>query len=60
MKTQFIAHLRKKDRKQQHLWEHLEEVSELAGLFAEKIGLKECGALIGLLHDFGKASKEFE
>ena len=60
MKTQFIAHLRKKDRKQQHLWEHLEEVSDLAGRFADKVGLKECGELIGLLHDLGKASGEFQ
>jgi hypothetical protein len=33
MKDQFIAHLRKKDGKQQQLWEHLEEVSEIAGRF---------------------------
>jgi len=60
MKTQFIAHLRKKDGKRQHLWEHLEEVSEFTGRFAEKVGLTECGELIGLLHDLGKARKEFQ
>lgn len=60
MKSQFIAHLRKKDREQQFLWTHLEEVSELASHFAGKVGLKDCGALIGLLHDLGKASKEFQ
>ncbi|MGH2568975.1 MAG: CRISPR-associated endonuclease Cas3'', partial [Bacteroidota bacterium] len=60
MKTQFIAHLRKKDRKPQYLWEHLEEVSAIAGEFAGKIGLKEAGRLIGLLHDLGKASDAFD
>jgi len=60
MKREFIAHLRKKDREPQPLWTHLEEVSELAGRFAGKIGLKEIGEVIGLLHDLGKASKEFQ
>jgi hypothetical protein len=41
MQTQFIAHVRKKDRKPQYLWEHLEEVSELAEQFAGKVGLKD-------------------
>ncbi|MGA9364900.1 MAG: CRISPR-associated helicase Cas3' [Bacteroidota bacterium] len=60
MKKPFIAHLRKRDGKPQHLWQHLEEVSELAEQFAGKVGLKGCGELIGLLHDVGKASKEFQ
>ena len=60
MKKEFIAHLRQKDKQPQNLWEHLKEVSELAGQFAEKIGLRECGELIGLMHDIGKASEEFQ
>jgi len=60
MKSQFIAHLRKSDKQAQDLWKHLEEVSELAGQFAEKVGLMGCGELIGLLHDLGKASEEFQ
>lgn len=59
MKKEFIAHVRKKDKKQQTLWTHLAEVSARTGIFANKIGLRECGELIGLLHDAGKASKEF-
>jgi len=60
MKKQFIAHLRKKDKEPQYLSEHLNEVSKLAGQFASKIGLKESGKILGLLHDLGKASKEFQ
>jgi CRISPR-associated endonuclease/helicase Cas3 len=60
MKKQFIAHLRKKDKEPQYLSEHLIEVSKLAGQFASKIGLKEGGEILGLLHDLGKASREFQ
>jgi CRISPR-associated endonuclease/helicase Cas3 len=60
LNKEFIAHLRKKDGKPQQLWTHLEEVAELAGQFAAKVGLNKCGELIGLLHDVGKASKEFQ
>ena len=38
--------LRKKDGEQQALWTHLEETSKLAGKFAAKIGLRECGKLL--------------
>jgi hypothetical protein len=41
VQSDFIAHVRKKDGKQQSLWTHLEEVSEIAGEFAAKVGLKE-------------------
>ena len=60
VKNQFIAHLRKKDKEPQYLSDHLNEVSQLAGEFASKIGLKESGEILGLLHDLGKASKEFQ
>lgn len=57
---QFIAHRRENDGKPQDLWDHLTETSLLAGLFAEKIGLQAQGELLGLLHDLGKASQEFD
>jgi CRISPR-associated endonuclease/helicase Cas3 len=60
MKKQFVAHFRKKDKEFQYLSVHLNEVSQLAGEFASKIGLRESGELLGLLHDLGKASKEFQ
>jgi CRISPR-associated endonuclease/helicase Cas3 len=59
-KSDFIAHRREKDGQIQSLSKHLKEVSEYAGAFASKIGLKEQGKIIGLLHDLGKASTAFE
>jgi CRISPR-associated endonuclease/helicase Cas3 len=56
----YIAHQREKDGEIQSLADHLEEVSKRTGEFASKIGLKEQGELLGLLHDIGKASQEFE
>jgi len=56
----YMAHCREKDGEIQSLVDHLEEVSKKAGRFASKVGLKEQGELIGLLHDIGKASQEFE
>lgn len=60
MKRQFIAHIRKKDKEPQYLTEHLDEVSYFAGQFASKIGLKQIGEILGLLHDLGKASEKFQ
>lgn len=60
MKTHLIAHLRKQDSQPQYLWTHLEEVSELAGRFTAKVGLKELGKIIGLLHDVGKFQDGFQ
>lgn len=60
MKNEMIAHLRETDHVPQTVWEHLTGVSEITGVFAEKIGLKEAGELIGLMHDIGKASDEFQ
>jgi len=60
MKKQFIAHRRKKDGEIQPLWTHLREVSDLGGKFAKKVGLEGSGKLLGLLHDLGKASEEFD
>lgn len=56
----FIAHRREKDGEMQSLWDHLLETSRLSAAFAEKIGLPRHGELLGLLHDLGKASSEFD
>ncbi len=52
--SDYIAH------KNQKLYEHLEGVAELAKAHAEKIGMGNYGELLGLLHDFGKYSAEFQ
>ena len=52
--SKYIAH------KNQELHEHLEGVAELAKIHAEKIGMGNYGELLGLLHDFGKYSAEFQ
>ncbi len=57
---EFVAHRREKDGEPQSLHSHLSRTSVLAGLFASKIRLKDVGRIIGLLHDLGKASNEFQ
>jgi CRISPR-associated endonuclease/helicase Cas3 len=54
-----IAHVRQ-DGKEQLLVTHLTEASQLAEGFAAKVGLTELGKIMGLLHDFGKASQEYQ
>jgi len=56
----YIAYRREKDGEIQYLSEHLKEVSRKTCEFASKVGLEEQGEVIGLLHDIGKASYEFE
>lgn len=55
-----IAHVRSYDSKEQSLEVHLREVEEISGKLASKIGLKDAGRLIGLMHDFGKYSSQFQ
>ena len=56
----YVAHVRKTDRQKQTVQQHLLSVSDITGQLANKIGLKEAGELIGLLHDFGKYSQSFQ
>jgi CRISPR-associated endonuclease/helicase Cas3 len=56
----FIAHYRETDKVTQSLAAHLWAVAAQASCFAEKIGLARQGELIGLLHDLGKYSDEFQ
>lgn len=60
IKNDYIAHRKEKDGEVHWLSHHLEAVSKITGEFASKIGLQEHGELIGLLHDIGKASQEFQ
>jgi CRISPR-associated endonuclease/helicase Cas3 len=55
-----IAHRRERDGMEQPLIDHLTQTSQLAECFAAKVGLPEVGKILGLLHDLGKASGEFQ
>lgn len=57
---EFLAHVREADDAPQSLWQHLQETSQIAGDFAAEIDLRAAGALLGLLHDLGKASQQFQ
>ena len=56
----FIARQRDFDNKIQSLESHLSGVSKLSKQHASKINLPKSGELIGLLHDFGKYSRQFQ
>jgi len=57
---QFLAHYRESDQEGQELWDHLRNVGDLASQYAGKVGLSDLGKLLGLLHDLGKATHEFD
>lgn len=56
----FAAHHRASDDKWQTLESHLLGVADLASQFAAKLQLSNQGELLGLLHDLGKYSIEFQ
>lgn len=56
----YIAHHRTYDNKIQTVKEHLTETSIICRNLAKKINVPDVGELLGLLHDFGKYSKEFQ
>ena len=55
-----LAHWRASDQTPQSLDVHLVNVGYWAGIFASKIQLGSAGELMGLLHDLGKYSPEFQ
>ncbi|ASM78149.1 CRISPR-associated protein [Vitreoscilla filiformis] len=60
-RSQFIAHVRETDcQARQSLESHLHGVGRLSSDFADKFGLSMHGLLIGMLHDLGKYSTEFQ
>jgi CRISPR-associated endonuclease/helicase Cas3 len=60
LNTDYIAHVRKTDKCIQTLETHLLEVAHVSKTLAAKINIPEAGELIGLLHDFGKYSADFQ
>ena len=57
--TEYLAHISEDGRKQT-VEEHLIGTAELCARFAAVFGAKEQGKLIGLIHDIGKNSEEFQ
>ena len=60
MPSRYIAHVRKADGQPQSLQTHLMETAEIAKLLAAKLDLDLAGELLGLMHDFGKYSQDFQ
>lgn len=57
--AEIVAHVGESGE-QQTLRDHLNETGDLAGRFAESVALPHTGKLLGLLHDIGKASHDFQ
>jgi CRISPR-associated endonuclease/helicase Cas3 len=60
MRGKPLAHWRAADKTAQDLDVHLTNVGHWCGLFSSKIKLGSAGELMGLLHDLGKYSAEFQ
>ncbi len=60
MSNKPLAHWRASDKTAQDLDIHLVNVGYWSGVFAAKIHLGSAGELMGLLHDLGKYSPEFQ
>ena len=56
----FFGHKNPKNDSEQLLNEHLIGVSRLAGKFASEFGETDIGKIVGLYHDIGKYSLEFQ
>lgn len=55
-----LAHWRASDRTPQFLELHLQNVGKITAKLASKLGLECAGELIGIVHDLGKYSAEFQ
>ena len=56
----YLGHLDEKTGRAQLWRDHLTGVADLAGRFAAAFGEEEMGRLLGLYHDVGKYSREFQ
>ena len=55
----FIAHIRNEDKEEQTVKQHLLEAKNIAEQLGSKLNIKHIAGLAALLHDFGKATNEF-
>jgi CRISPR-associated endonuclease/helicase Cas3 len=60
MNAEFLAHVYTSNGERQTLETHLKGVAALCLKFASNMGLETAGELIGLVHDLGKHSEEFQ
>lgn len=56
----FLGHTHPQDNSEQLLKEHLKEVRRLSEKFASEFGEGTIGKIVGLYHDIGKYSQEFQ
>lgn len=56
----YLGHLDEETGREQLLFDHLTGVADLAGRFAAPFGEEAMGRLLGLYHDIGKYSREFQ
>ena len=56
----YLGHLDEETGREQLLFDHLTGVADLAGRFAAAFGEEAMGRLLGLYHDIGKYSQEFQ
>lgn len=55
-----LAHISEDQTREQPLLDHLQNTARLAADFAASFGAEQQGYLVGLLHDIGKYSEEFQ
>lgn len=60
MRDAYLAHIAEDGKSEQTVLEHLRNTAELSGRFARAFGMEARGRLIGLAHDIGKCSAEFQ
>lgn len=58
--TAFVAHVRSADKAKQKVSSHLSSVARISKSLASKVRASTAGELLGLLHDLGKYSAEFQ
>ncbi len=58
--SEFLAHISEDGTREETVYQHLQEVAEMAAHFAEPFGAQDWAHAAGLAHDIGKYSKEFQ
>lgn len=59
-KGTFVAHISEDEQRFETVRKHLQEVANMASDFARPLHAESMGYAVGLLHDIGKYSREFQ